>query len=176
MPNLFSEYPTLKSRNRIVMAPMTRCSCTDDGLPTPELAKYYINRAKNGVGLIIIEASSINAYDALGYLNGSQFHSSDHVNAWKPIVKKIHEHGAKVWIQLYHAGRLTVSSIAKRSALAPSAIAPFNTESFWRPKVDGKIVHFQTNTEFEKPEELTHEQIYSIIEQFNYEILRYSYV
>jgi 2,4-dienoyl-CoA reductase-like NADH-dependent reductase (Old Yellow Enzyme family) len=166
MTDLFSPFETLHLRNRIVMAPMTRCACTAEGLPTPELADYYVRRAQNGVGLVIVESAAINSSDAMGYLNGCQFHSEKHVEAWRPIIDRIHEAGAKVWLQLYHAGRLTVPAIVGGKALAPSAIAPFPGESFWRPKVENQIVHFQTRTPFEVPEKMSCDQIKKTRDEF----------
>ena len=41
------------------MAPMTRFACTEDGSPTEELSKYYLKRAENDLGLIIIERAQL---------------------------------------------------------------------------------------------------------------------
>ena len=164
--NLFTPFPLLNLKNRSVMAPMTRYGCTEDGSPTEKLANYYIKRAENNLGLIIIESSAINDKDAMGYLNGAQFHSKEHALNWKPIVDKIHHQGAKVWIQLFHAGRLTVKEITKVNVVAPSPIKTFNLKSFWRPEISGEILHFQTQTKYTIPTELSVKEIKKIIKQF----------
>lgn len=64
MMSIFSPFSHLNLKNRVVMAPMTRFSCTEDGSPTEELSKYYIKRAENDLGLIIIESCAINDKDA----------------------------------------------------------------------------------------------------------------
>lgn len=148
------------------MAPMTRAKCDHLGLPSKELAEFYIKKAEDGVGLIIIESCAVNPGDAMGYLNGAQFHNHLHVEAWKPIVDKIHEKGAKIWIQLFHAGRLSVKEICGMKPVSPSAVSLGNSTSFWRPLTDNKVVHFQTNTEFETPRELDINRIQEIIEEF----------
>ena len=163
---LFDSFPELNLKNRIVMAPMTRYACHTDGSPTPELCDYYIRRAENEVGLIIVESAAVNATHAMGYQNGAQFFNEHHHDTWRPVIDRIHDAGARIWIQLFHAGRLTVPEIAGQAPLAPSAIAPFNGESFWRPVIDGKTTHFQTHTPFVTPQEISVEQIEQVIESF----------
>ena len=117
------------------------------GIPQKKLL-IITKRAKNDVGLIIVESSAINNNDAMGYLNGAQFYSKEHSLNWKPLVDEIHNQNAKVWIQLFHAGRLTVKEVTKTKVLAPSSIKPHDLRSFWRPEQDGEIIHFQTKTKF----------------------------
>tara|TARA_B110000459_G_scaffold196919_1_gene239635 strand:- start:5384 stop:6463 length:1080 start_codon:yes stop_codon:yes gene_type:complete len=164
--SLFSAFDELGLKNRCVMAPMTRCACDEDGLPTPNLADYYVRRAKNDVALIIIESAAINNTHAMGYKNGLQFYTKEHMEAWKPIVRDIQSHGAKVWLQIFHAGRLTVPEITGGKSLSSSAIAPLGSESFWRPKKNDEIVHFQTETPFLVPTEVDSNQIKSLIYEF----------
>ena len=166
MSKLFTPHIELGLKNRAVMAPMTRCACLPNGNPTPELAEYYIRRAKNEVGLIIIESAAINDSTAIGYGNGLQFHNEKHIEAWRPIVKKIQEAGAKVWIQLYHAGRLTVKELANGSPVAPSPIKTWDNASYWRPEQDGQIINFQTKTPYLTPKELDQGEINEVISQF----------
>ena len=137
--SIFTPFPLLNLKNRVVMAPMTRFACTEDGSPTEELSKYYLKRAENDLGLIIIESSAINDKDAMGYLNGAQFHSKEHVLNWKPLVDKIHQQGTKVWVQLFHAGRLTVKEITNVNVLSPSAIKTFDQKSFGGEKKEEKF-------------------------------------
>ena len=164
--DLFSTFPDLNLKNRAVMAPMTRYSCSKNGNPTEKMINYYVKRAKSDVGLIILESCAVNDKEAMGYLNGAQFHSYEHALNWKPLVNQIKTHGAKVWIQLFHAGRLTVEEVTKAKVVAPSAIKPYDSESFWRPRLNGDIVHFQTKTNFGVPSKLSKKGIKEIIKQF----------
>ena len=164
--DLFNSFEKLGLRNRSVMAPLTRYHSSMLGNPTSELADYYIRRAKANVGLIIVESCAINSEDAMGYLHGMQFHSKSHVNAWKPIVEKIHDAGAKVWIQLFHAGRLTVPEITGGRVFSASAKKAGDHPSFWRPKIADQVVNFQTNTPYTLPQEISKESIKTVIEQF----------
>lgn len=165
-PNLLEPHDQLGLRNRIVMAPMTRCRCDCGGLPSAELADYYVSRAKAGIGLVIIESCAVNDSDAAGYLNGCQMNHAAHADAWRPIVHEIHRAGAKVWVQLFHAGRLSVPEIFGGIPIAPSPLRPEGDPSFWRPAVDGEIVHFQTRTRFAVPREMDGRDIERVLSEF----------
>ena len=60
---------TLKLKNRIAMAPMTRVSASEDGVPTPEMSTYYAKRAAGGTGLIITEGTYIDHQYSKGFFN-----------------------------------------------------------------------------------------------------------
>lgn len=164
--NLFLPHDALNVKNRAVMAPMTRIACDENGSPKPRLADYYVRRAQNNVGLIISESCAVNSRDAMGYLHGAQFHNNLHVEMWKPIIDRIHEAGSKIWIQLFHAGRLTVPEITGAEVLSPSSMKPYSHPSFWRPKVNDEIVHFQTKTPYSYPTEMTVGDIERVINDF----------
>ncbi len=151
MTTLFQPYDRFKIKNRAAMAPMTRYDSNNEGVPSESLSDYYIRRAKNNVGLIIVESAAVNNADAMGYKGGLQFHNRKHLKAWVKTIDKIHHEGCKVIIQLFHAGRLTVPEITKGKVVAPSAINAFNSPSFWRPAIDGEVVHFQTKTPYPGP-------------------------
>ena len=165
MKGLFKNYKRLNLKNRFVMAPMTRCLCDRKGMPSRKLENYYLRRARLGFGLIVVESAAVNPYDAMGYMNGLQFHSKKHLKYWKGLIKKIKKNRTKVIIQLFHAGRLTVKKISK-TTLAPSSLKPFNQPSFWRPNYKNSIVHFQTKTKFGKPKKISVNQADTILNQF----------
>ncbi|MFT5497631.1 MAG: N-ethylmaleimide reductase, partial [Kiritimatiellia bacterium] len=165
-PTLFTPFGSLGLRNRSVMAPMTRYACTSDGNPTNEVKAYYRRRAENELSLIIVESSAVNDGDGMGYLNGARFHTAEHVREWKKVVDDVHAAGAKIWIQLFHPGRLTVEAITGGKVLAPSATPAFDGPSFWRPEVDGKTVSFQTQTPFETPVAMSLAEIETVTSQF----------
>lgn len=166
MSSLFNPYKPFKIKNRSVMAPMTRYASDIFGNPSKKLQDYYIRRAKNDIGLIIVESASVNDSTALGYSFGLQFHNEKHSICWKNVVNKVHENGSKIILQLFHPGRLTVSELTNGKVLAPSAIKPLNASSFWRPEIDGKVVHFQTLTPYPTPIEMSIDETLSIIDDF----------
>ena len=163
---IFSKYSKFNLKNRIVIPPMTRCLCTKKGLPTKKLEDYYINRAKNNYGLIIIESAAINDNNAKGYVNGLQFHNLKHVKKWQVIIRKMKKYKCKIIIQLYHAGRLSVEEIAKQKVVSPSRIKSENQISFWRRQKGKDVVHFQTKSKFAKPNKLKICEIKKIEESF----------
>ena len=94
-------------RNRVVMAPLTRQCADDDGTPNAEMLAYYSRRARGGVGLIITEGTyPADNLGAIGYLNQPGIANDKHQEGWKKIVEACHEHGAKIILQLMHAGRV----------------------------------------------------------------------
>jgi len=163
--NLFTPHSGLGLRNRSVMAPLTRYNCSEDGIPGAKVADYYIRRAQNGVGLIIVESAAV-SQNAKGYKNGASFYSEEHADAWAPIVEKVHASGSKIWIQLFHAGRLTVPEISGSHPLAPSPIKPGDYPSFWRPKTEEGIVNFQTSTPYVIPLEISDSEIEDALSNF----------
>ena len=94
-------------RNRVMMAPLTRQCADDDGTPNEEMVAYYSRRARGGVGLIITEGTyPADNLGGIGYLNQPGIANEKHQEAWKKIVDACHEHGAKIILQLMHAGRV----------------------------------------------------------------------
>ncbi|WP_223594972.1 12-oxophytodienoate reductase [Pseudomonas sp. A-R-19] len=94
--------------NRIVMAPMTRCSAVD-GVPGEGVASYYRQRAENGVGLIISEGIGVDHAAALGTgtlgeSNLPVLHGAKPVARWKAIVDQVHGAGGRIFAQLWHQG------------------------------------------------------------------------
>jgi 2,4-dienoyl-CoA reductase-like NADH-dependent reductase (Old Yellow Enzyme family) len=168
MNSLFSKYNSskLKLKNRVVMSPMSRYSSDENGFPSKELIEYYIKRVKCGVSLIIIEAASIDSSSSRSYINGLGFYTSEHAKFWEPIIKIIHSYGALVFIQLYHAGRLTTSKVCGTTPIAPSAIPPMKQRSHMMEVMNNKAYHFQSKEEFITPHEMKIEDIVDVQNKF----------
>jgi N-ethylmaleimide reductase len=113
----------LQLPNRIVMAPMTRNRAGPGNAPTLLNATYYAQRA--GAGLIISEATQVSP-QGLGYPGTPGIHSADQVAGWKLVTDAVHRAGGRVFLQLWHVGRISHPSLQPGGALpvAPSAIAP----------------------------------------------------
>jgi N-ethylmaleimide reductase len=109
--------------NRIVMAPMTRNRAGPDDAPTALNATYYAQRA--GAGLIIAEASQVSP-QGLGYPHTPGIHSDKQIAGWKLVTDAAHAAGGRIFLQLWHVGRISHPSLQPGGALpvAPSAIAP----------------------------------------------------
>ncbi|KAF8284239.1 hypothetical protein TcBrA4_0061010 [Trypanosoma cruzi] len=91
-------------RNRIIMAPLTRCQATEDGhVPrTESMLKYYEDRAS--AGLIIAEATMVQP-NYTGFLTEPGIYSDAQIEEWRKIVDAVHKKGGLIFLQLIHAGR-----------------------------------------------------------------------
>ncbi|MEP2280582.1 alkene reductase [Maribacter sp.] len=120
---------TINLKNRVVMAPMTRSRAANEGnAPTEDLhVPYYTQRAS--AGLIITEGSQVSK-DAVGYVNTAGIYSAEQVEGWKKVTKAVHDKGGKIFIQLWHVGRISHPDFHEGELpLAPSAINP-NAKSY----------------------------------------------
>ncbi|MEC1722997.1 NADPH dehydrogenase NamA [Schinkia azotoformans] len=128
---LFSSF-TIKNttfKNRIVMSPMCMYSShMEDGKVQNFHITHYTSRAIGQVGLIIVEATAVTAQGRISK-HDLGIWEDEQIEGLKTIVDRCHEHGAKVGIQLQHAGR---KATVDGEILAPSAI-PFN-EKIKTPK------------------------------------------
>lgn len=114
----------LTLRNRVVMAPMTRSRADNPGkVPTADLqGVYYQQRAS--AGLIITEGSQVSE-QAVGYINTPGIHTDTQVAGWKKVTQMVHEDGGKIFIQLWHVGRISHPDFHDGDLpLAPSALNP----------------------------------------------------
>ncbi|HVG50409.1 MAG TPA: alkene reductase [Xanthobacteraceae bacterium] len=121
-PLLLSPYRLgdLELANRTVMAPMTRSRALAQSVPNPIAGTYYAQRA--GAGLIVTEGVVISRQGS-GYTRTPGIHSPEQVAAWKPIVEKVHAHGGKIFLQLWHVGRISHPLFLDGELpVAPSAI------------------------------------------------------
>ena len=120
MPSLFDplDLGEIHSRNRILMAPLTRGRSNPDAIPTPIMADYYRQRA--GAGLIISEATGISR-EGLGWPNAPGLWTDAQVEGWKPVTEAVHQAGGKIVAQLWHMGRLVHSDLGGGPPLSSSA-------------------------------------------------------
>ncbi len=109
--------------NRLVMAPMTRPRAGAGAVPTPLTVEYYVQRAS--AGLIVTEATQVSAQGA-GYLNTPGIHTAAQERAWRRVTEAVHAHGGRIFLQLWHVGRISHPSFQPDGArpVAPSAITP----------------------------------------------------
>ena len=130
MRSLFEtvELGSLVLNNRIFMAPLTRNRADADGVPGELAAIYYSQRAT--AGLIITEATQISPMGK-GYINTPGIHSNEQVKAWRKIVDAVHREGGRLFLQLWHVGRISHTSLLPNNSqpVAPSAIRA-NAQTF----------------------------------------------
>lgn len=94
----------LELRNRIVMPAMGTNYADRVGAVTDQLLNYYTERAKGGVGLIIIEVACVDSPIGKTIANQLGAHEDRLLPGLRALAKSIQSHGAKVALQLHHAG------------------------------------------------------------------------
>ncbi|WP_339844694.1 alkene reductase [uncultured Halopseudomonas sp.] len=108
--------------NRVIMAPLTRQRSKQPGnIPYELNATYYRQRAN--AGLIISEAVQISP-EGQGYAWTPGIHSAEQIAGWKQITQAVHEADGRMFLQLWHVGRISHPLLQPEGAdpVAPSAI------------------------------------------------------
>lgn len=143
--------------NRIVMAPLTRSRATSNGVPRSQLMTiYYEQRAT--AGLIIAEGTNVSP-QGRGYAFTPAIYNHAQVDAWQTVTEGVHQKGGRIFVQLWHVGRISHPLLQPDGALPVSASAV-------RPDV-----HAFTEDGFlpcVAPRPLTTEEIPGIIEQYRH--------
>ncbi len=114
---------TMELKNRFVVPPMGTNLGTYDGMVTDDMIAYYKRRAEGGFGLIIIEVTAIDR-KGKAILNEVGLWDDSQIPGFAKLMDAIHEAGAKVVVQLHHAGRQCVPPyIFNEMPEAPSRVA-----------------------------------------------------
>ncbi|MGZ4970675.1 MAG: alkene reductase, partial [Methylobacter sp.] len=154
--NLFSPIllGDLALANRIIMAPLTRNRAGEGNVPQDMNVEYYRQRA--GAGLIISEGSQISA-TGVGYPGTPGIHSQAQIEGWKRVTDAVHDKGGRIFIQLWHTGRISHSSLQPDhiSPVAPSAL-----------KAAGQAMTYQGLQDFETPHALTLDELPGIVAEY----------
>jgi N-ethylmaleimide reductase len=153
---LFEPYQLgpLKLPNRLVMAPLTRNRAAAGFVPGPLAAEYYSQRAS--AGLLITEASQV-SQQGQGYQDTPGIYSKEQVAGWRKVTERVHARGGRIFIQLWHVGRISHNS------LQPNGGAPVGPSAI---RAKGKTFVGGTFTDISEPRELALEEIPGIIEDF----------
>jgi len=153
--NIFSKYKfgDLELSNRMVMAPMTRCRAIEDDVPNPLAVTYYTQRAS--AGLIITEGSQVSPH-GVGYVRTPGIYSPRQVEGWKKMTEAVHKAGGKIFLQLWHVGRVSHPDfLGGELPVAPSALS-----------IEGEIHTPKGKKKFVIPRALDPDEIPGIVEQF----------
>lgn len=142
-------------KNRVVMPPMCMYKAESDGEVTPFHLVHYTTRAMGGVGLIIVEATAVEARGRISEADLGLWDDAQ-VPGHQQLIHLCHEYSAKMGIQLAHAGRKSIC--ASSTPVAPSAIA------------------FSDKNGYKLPHELSLEEMQEIKKHFVQAALRAVYV
>lgn len=147
---------TFELSHRVIMAPLTRSRASQPGdIPTDLNAKYYGQRAT--AALIISEATQISP-QGKGYAYTPGIHTDAQVAGWRKVTDEVHKYGGKIFLQLWHVGRVSHSVLQPdgQRPVAPSAV----------PVSDGKAFTEEGFLDFETPRALEEQELRSILIDF----------
>ncbi|MBL7544381.1 MAG: alkene reductase [Bdellovibrionaceae bacterium] len=118
--------------NRIIMAPLTRQRSGVERVPNDMMKEYYTQRAS--AGLILTEATAIDPM-GVGYKDTPGIWNDAQIQGWKKITDAVHEKGGRIFLQLWHVGRISDPIFLNgETPVAPSAIAAAGHVSLVRPQ------------------------------------------
>jgi 2,4-dienoyl-CoA reductase-like NADH-dependent reductase (Old Yellow Enzyme family)/thioredoxin reductase len=135
----------LEIKNRFMVSPMVMNYCTTDGQATETYIAYHEARAQGGWGLIITEDYAVDpagkAFVGIGGL-----WADVQVAGHTELTRRVHDHGAVIFCQIYHAGRQATRGLTGMESVAPTAICcPFTGQM---------------------PHELTVDEVEQIVDEF----------
>jgi N-ethylmaleimide reductase len=141
--------------NRMVMAPLTRSRAGQGLAPTEINVTYYAQRAS--AGLIVTEATHVTP-QGIGYPYTPGVGTEEQIAGWKKVTSAVHQAGGKIFLQLWHVGRISHPSMQEGGELpvAPSAIA-----------AEGQHFVYEGMVDFVTPRALETSEIAGIVEYFH---------
>jgi N-ethylmaleimide reductase len=145
----------IKLPNRLMMAPLTRNRAVPPGMvPSPLAVDYYGQRAS--AGLLVTEASQV-SQQGQGYQDTPGIYSKEQVAGWRKVTDRVHEKGGRIFIQIWHVGRVSHTSLQPNGGapVAPSAI-----------RAKGKTFVDGTFTDISEPRALDLAEIPFILDSF----------
>lgn len=110
--------------NRLAVAPMTRISASEQGVPSDMMLKYYERFPRGGFGLVITEGIYPDELYSQGYLFQPGLANFEQAKGWRRITDAVHAAGGKIYAQLMHAGALVQGNRFRPERVAPSAVTP----------------------------------------------------
>lgn len=140
-------------QNKVVMAPMTRLRAPG-GLPNALMAEYYTQRAS--AGLIVTECTMISDTSA-AYLGAPGIYADSFIDGWQRVTDVVHALGGKIFLQLWHSGRIAHTSLMPGHILplAPSAV-----------RGEGELYTHQGKQRVSKPKSMSLDEIFGLTKAF----------
>lgn len=152
-PHIFTpgKIGTVEIRNRTVM-PSMGTNMSDHGFVNDAIINHYVERAKGGIGLIMVEVTCVDAPLGLNTLNMLVADDDKYIPGLTRLANAIHEHGAKCFLQISHTGRGAKRKNIGTQPVGPSAVPmPFS---------------FMMGFGNEEPRALTIEEIHEIEDKY----------
>ena len=133
-PHLFSpiQIGNMTVRNRIVNT-AHGTNFARDHMVTDRHTYYHLERAKGGVGMSIMEATSVHPSFGVGVMNTIWSFDERNIPGFQRLCRAVHRHGAKILVQLSHGGRQSSNGETMLPSLAPS---PVPAPDLWEPNAE----------------------------------------
>lgn len=161
--HLFSQYNMgpIALKNRFLMAPMTRSRSTQPGdIPNALMVEYY--RQRSSAGLIISEATQI-SLQGKGYARTPGIYTKEQIEGWKQVTEAVHNKGGKIFLQLWHVGRVSSSQVNGLQPIGPTASAAKNTRVYiFEDTTNGEASFIPVET----PRSMTYRDIDQVVKEF----------
>jgi N-ethylmaleimide reductase len=161
MSKLFSQinvgsYPL---KHRVVLAPLTRMRTEAGNVPGDLMVEYYTQRASDG-GLLITDATAVSQL-GIAYVDAPGIYNEAQAKGWKRVVDAVHAKGARIFLQMWHAGRQAhAANTGGVTPVAPSAVRSLEYAAI--RDENGNIIE----AELDLPRALDLHEIPQIVEQF----------
>ena len=143
-------------KNRLVVAPMTRVTASEDGIASERMKIYYEDFARGGFGLVISEGIYIDRKWSQTYAFQAGLTSPEQIAGWRNVTDAVHEQNGRIFAQIQHAGALSQGNYFREGTVAPSAIRPTGKQ----------MTFYRGEGEYPVPRELTEDEIEDIIKSF----------
>ena len=112
-------------KNRIGVAPMTRMSSSEDGIPRKDVLAFLVTRAQKGAAVVYSEAIVTDYESAQGYPGQSRLVTQRQIDAWKSVTDSVRREQSVSLCQMFHCGRMAWLGINPAGrVIAPSPLAP----------------------------------------------------
>jgi N-ethylmaleimide reductase len=145
--------------HRVVLAPLTRMRTEEGNVPGDLMVDYYAQRASKG-GLLITDATAVSPL-GIAYVDAPGIYTDAQVEGWKRVIDAVHAKGARVFLQMWHAGRQAhPANTGGMTPVAPSALRSLEHAAI--RDENGNI----TEAELVVPRALELSEIPDIVEQF----------
>ncbi|RPE03236.1 NADH:flavin oxidoreductase [Candidatus Pantoea deserta] len=143
-------------KNRAMVAPMTRISASETGVPGEMMQRYYASFARGGFGAVISEGIYVDQAWSQTYAFQPGIVTDEQVAGWRGVVEAVKEQDAVFIAQLIHGGALSQANIYRRSTAAPSAVKP----------VGQQLSFYHGQGDYAQPEAMSDRQIQQAIDAF----------
>lgn len=148
-------------KNRFLMAPMTRSRASQPGnVPNALMAEYYAQRTS--AGIIITEATQV-SMQGMGYAKTPGIYNQAQIDGWKLTTEAVHKAHGKIFLQLWHVGRVSSAKVNDLQPIAPSALIAKDTKVY---VFDGAPNGDATFVPVDEPRAMSELDIKNVIEEF----------